>query len=136
MNIHLVDPASSYMLVLKIKPCTCKLLLSLNCERLIKTVVRIFRNFRISLVILKLILLVIFCLLYFQHTLSTSTQWPQRDLSSASDLSVLMLRYCRSMTLTGNGGLGFDSGEGALETATTSKEGSRRANYPILITRR
>jgi hypothetical protein len=35
--------------------------------------------------------------------------------------------------VTGNGGSGFDSGEGALEMATTSKEGSRRANYPILI---
>ena len=35
------------------------------------------------------------------------------------------------MVLTGNGELGFDSGEGALKTATTSKEGSRRANYPI-----
>ena len=34
--------------------------------------------------------------------------------------------------MTGNGELGFDSGEGARETATTSKEGSRRANYPIL----
>ena len=32
----------------------------------------------------------------------------------------------------GYGELGFDSGEGAWETATTSKEGSRRANYPIL----
>ena len=37
------------------------------------------------------------------------------------------------MALTGNGGLGFDSGEGALEMATTSKEGSRHVNYPILI---
>ena len=37
------------------------------------------------------------------------------------------------MALTGNGELGFDSGEGARETATTSKEGSRRVNYPILI---
>ena len=37
------------------------------------------------------------------------------------------------MALTGNGGLGFDSGEGAWEMATTSKEGSRRVNYPILI---
>jgi len=36
------------------------------------------------------------------------------------------------MVATGNGELGFDSGEGAWETATTSKEGSRRANYPIL----
>ena len=40
--------------------------------------------------------------------------------------------YWLTVALTGNGGLGFDSGEGAWETATTSKEGSRRANYPIL----
>ena len=40
--------------------------------------------------------------------------------------------YWTTVTLTGNGELGFDSGEGARETATTSKEGSRRANYPIL----
>ena len=37
------------------------------------------------------------------------------------------------MVTTGDGELGFDSGEGAWETATTSKEGSRRANYTILI---
>ena len=37
-----------------------------------------------------------------------------------------------TVALTGNGELGFGSGEGARETATTSKEGSRRANYPIL----
>ena len=37
------------------------------------------------------------------------------------------------MVLTGDGELGFDSGEGAWEMATTSKEGSRRANYPIPI---
>jgi len=37
------------------------------------------------------------------------------------------------MVITGNGELGFDSGEGAREMATTSKEGSRRANYPISI---
>ena len=36
-----------------------------------------------------------------------------------------------TMAITGNGELGFDSGEGAWETATTSKDGSRRANYPI-----
>ena len=40
--------------------------------------------------------------------------------------------YWPTVALTGNGELGFDSGEGACETATTSKEGSRRANYPIL----
>ena len=40
--------------------------------------------------------------------------------------------YWLTVALTGNGELGFDSGEGACEMATTSKEGSRRANYPIL----
>ena len=44
-----------------------------------------------------------------------------------------MVGYWPTIAVTGNGELGFDSGEGARETATTSKEGSRRANYPILI---
>ena len=35
------------------------------------------------------------------------------------------------MVVTGNRESGFDSGEGALKTATTSKEGSRHANYPM-----
>ena len=35
------------------------------------------------------------------------------------------------MSITGNGELEFDSGEGAWEIATTSKDGSRRENYPI-----
>ena len=42
-----------------------------------------------------------------------------------------MVGYVPTMVVTGNGELGFDSGEGALKTATTSKEGSRHANYPI-----
>ena len=37
--------------------------------------------------------------------------------------------------LTGNRELGFYSGEGVWEIATTSKEGSRRVNYPITISR-
>ena len=37
-----------------------------------------------------------------------------------------------TVVLTGNGELGFDSGVGAWETATTSKEGSRHANYPMV----
>jgi hypothetical protein len=36
------------------------------------------------------------------------------------------------MVLTGNRESGFDSGEGALDLATTSKEGSRRATYPFV----
>ena len=39
--------------------------------------------------------------------------------------------YLITVVLTGNGESGFDSGEGALQTATTSKEGSRHANYPF-----
>ena len=42
-----------------------------------------------------------------------------------------MVAYWSTMVVTGNGELGFGSGEGAGETATTSKEGSRRANYPF-----
>ena len=43
--------------------------------------------------------------------------------------------YWTTEALTGNRELGFYSGEGAWETATTSKEGSRRVNYPILTQR-
>ena len=43
-----------------------------------------------------------------------------------------MVGYWPTVALTGDGELGFDSGEGARETAATSKEGSRRVNYPIL----
>ena len=43
--------------------------------------------------------------------------------------------YWTIEALTGNRELWFCSGEGAWETATTSKEGSRRVNYPILIKR-
>ena len=46
---------------------------------------------------------------------------------------LLTVGYSPTAAMTGDGGSGFDSGEGARETATTSKEGSRRANYPILI---
>ena len=43
-----------------------------------------------------------------------------------------MVVYWTTMAVTGNGELGFDSGEGAWEMATISMEGSRRVNYPIL----
>ena len=39
------------------------------------------------------------------------------------------------MVITGNGESGLDSGEGARELATTSKEGSRRVNYSLEILR-
>ena len=44
-----------------------------------------------------------------------------------------MVGYWPTMALTGDGELGFDSGEGALETAPTSKEGSSGETYPIPI---
>jgi hypothetical protein len=61
-------------------------------------------------------------------------------MASAGDRSFKFLtyqlstvRYWPTVAVTGNGEFGFGSGEGAnFETATTSKEGSRRANYPIL----
>ena len=60
-------------------------------------------------------------------------------MASAGDESCNCLTYqlptvgCwPTVVMTGNGELGLDSGEGARETATTSKDGSRRANYPIL----
>ena len=54
------------------------------------------------------------------------------DHSSLCPFTLSMGGYWPPMVTTGNGELGFDSGEGAWEMATTSKEGSRRANYPIL----
>ncbi len=44
-----------------------------------------------------------------------------------------MVVYWTTMAMTGNGELGFDSGELGWKIANTSKEGSRRVNYPILI---
>lgn len=49
-----------------------------------------------------------------------------------SALSALIVVYWTTMAITGNGELGFDSGEGAWETATMSTESSRRVNYPIV----
>ena len=60
-----------------------------------------------------------------------SKRWESLHHSSFCPIS-LMVVYWTTMAITGNGELGFDSGEGAWETATISKEGSRRVNYPIL----
>jgi len=61
-------------------------------------------------------------------------------LKGAGDVSFKILPYQLSMAgyrpamvVTGDGELGFYSGDGALKMATTSKEGSRRENYPIGI---
>ena len=63
-------------------------------------------------------------------------------MASAGDESLKLLTYqlptvgyWPTLAMTGDGELGFDAGEGAWEMATTSKEGSRRAHYPILTQR-
>ena len=63
------------------------------------------------------------------------TVWPCVDGVSFKCLTyqLSMVSDLLTMVITGNGESVFDSGEGALETATTSKEGSRRANYPLSI---
>ena len=43
-----------------------------------------------------------------------------------------MVGYWPSMAVTGHIESVFEFGEGASETATTSQEGSKRANFPIL----
>lgn len=62
-----------------------------------------------------------------------ANRMPQGDDESFKSLPYQLwtVRYWLTVVSTGSGGLGSDSGEGALETAATSKEGSRRANYPI-----
>jgi len=48
-----------------------------------------------------------------------------------SDLSCIVDRVEYGLTSNGYRGLGFDPGEVAWETAPTSKEGSRRATFPM-----
>ena len=61
--------------------------------------------------------------------------WSRTDDRSFKCLpyQLLMVVSRTTMVATGNGESGFDSGEGAWETATTSKEGSRRVNYPLPV---
>ena len=40
--------------------------------------------------------------------------------------------YRPTVVVTGNGGLGSDPEDGALEMAPTSTDGSRRETYPLL----
>ena len=62
--------------------------------------------------------------------IALSSMWWSKQVS---DLSTLDGRVGACHGCNGYGEFGFDSGEGAWEMATTSKEGSRRANYPIAI---
>lgn len=122
-----------------------------NCEWLIKTVIvyLIIKFTWITVVILELIHAVkpdfeegLYLLdnksIFLVSIVMIHNNWSNR-MGFARDTSfkflphqLSMVVYWTTMAFTGNGGLGFDSGEGAWETATTSKEGSRRVNYPIL----
>jgi len=123
-----------------------------NCEWLIKTVIvyLIIKFTWITVVILELIHAFkpdfsegLYLLdnkpIFLVSIVMTHNNWSNRmDFVRDTSFKFLphqlsMVVYWTTMAFTGNGGLGFDSGEGAWETATTSKEGSRRVNYPILI---
>ena len=122
-----------------------------NCEWLIKTVIvyLIIEFTWITVVILELIHAVkpdfsegLYLLdnksIFPVSIVMTHSNWSNRMvLDRDTSFKFLphqlsMVVYWTTMAVTGNGELGFDSGEGAWETATTSKEGSRRVNYPIL----
>ena len=71
------------------------------------------------------------CISWVWTTLSGSHGLVLATTLSNVCLINLMVGYVPTMVITGNGESGFDAGEGAWETATTSKEGSRHANYPL-----
>ena len=150
---NLVDPASSHMLVSKIKPCKC-LYRMFHIETANSSLIQLSKTWFphitwIPTVMLQLIHDIrlnlserLLLLVQYQHG-------PARFLLNHNDwMDYIAIAFCTplmfltyqprtvghlpTMATTGDGGLGFDSGEGAREIATTSKEGSRRANYPIL----
>jgi len=146
------------MLVSKIKPCMCKYKLVSNSETANGSLNQLWslRSFLhwIPVVILELIHALKLrslgrrALLLDQDQcvgfVLTDLWWLWITLGwshglRSGDVSFECLPYQMSkgramppLFVTGNGESGFDSGEGAWETATTSKEGSRRANYPLL----
>ena len=139
------------MLVLKTKPCKSKYkyFIPRNCRWLIKTVIvyLMVKTTWIPVVIPELIharkqdsRTAVFIRLntnafglwrvIVTHRIAWS--WTGDRSFKFLPYQLSMVGYGPTMAITGDGELGFDSGEGAWETATTSKEGSRRANYPIL----
>ena len=149
---YLVDPASSHMLVSKIKPCMSKykLLYGETADGSLKQLLFPWwfpcymdnrsnsraNTCRKALFWVGFIRskpnallgapwwIIVTCLIAWLQAGDISYKFLPYQL--------LTVRYWPTVALTGNGELGFGSGEGAWETATTSKEGSRRANYPIL----
>ena len=134
-NINLVDPASSHMLVSKIKPCMSqyKLLHGETANGSLKQLSFIWWSFItwITMVILELIhapkpnFLEGLCLLGTEPTQALPGFLVIHDnrtnrMASAGDESFKFLTYqlptvgyWPTVAMTGNGELGFDSGEGA-----------------------
>ena len=154
---YLVDPASSHMLVSKIKPCMSKYIL-LHSETANGSLNQLWflRSYNPTWITVAILELIHATKLRPSGKSAFIRSRPIRDRlrlpvplvtldnfvliawPCAGDVSfkclpyqLSMVRAMPTMVITGNGESGFDSGEGAWETATTSKEGSRRATYPL-----
>ena len=144
--INLVDSASSHLLFSKIKPCKCEFTIELETGQRLITSVIIFvvvllyldtcSNSRANTCLLAILW---WCILDWNrslrgimviHSMQTNCILNSRRLEFLP-YQLWTVWSLPTVASTGNGELGFDSGEGAWEMATTSKEGSRRANYPI-----
>ena len=139
------------MLMLKIKPCMCKfkVLDGWNCGRLIITVI-------VSLVSIYKDNFVNDKANTWDDPYCSNTIRPYLAIGARNDIlyeqgyhdncrthsvsqvtnenfwSINLLVVSRTTKIiTDNEESGFDIGEGALQMATTSKEGSRRVNYPL-----
>ena len=122
---NLVDPASSHMLVSKIKPCMSKQMPQWrSCEWLIRAdnAATSMPSTRITVEILELIrasITVSVAYIGFANTFSDEAYIADcKDSSCNSSRGFLtyqlaMVGFWPTMALTGNGELGFDSGEGA-----------------------
>ena len=142
---NLVDPASSHMLVSQIKPCmskckyfTVKLRMAhYNSYSLLGHSLTDIRGnptvntYRSSECCILLRTNGRACSVFDEHfyaRIAYQCESPSEFLTH----QVPTVRYWLTVPITGDEGLGFDLGEGAWEMATTSKEGSRRANYQSL----
>lgn len=139
------------MLMLKIKPCMCKFKdqVGWNCGRLIITViVSLVSRYKDNFVNDKAntwddpgsILLSgprmrVWGKTTFFCEKGCRDNWGKRrfwQVTNGNFWSINLLVVSRTTKIiTDNEELGFDIGEGALQMATTSKEGSRRVNYPL-----
>ena len=139
------------MLMLKIKPCMCKFKdqVGWNCGRLIITViVSLVSRYKDNFVNDKAntwddpgsILLSgprmrVWGKTTFFCEKGCHDNWRKRrflQVTNGNFWSINLLVVSRTTKIiTDNEELGFDIGEGALQMATTSKEGSRRVNYPL-----